>query len=134
MKNLSIGVFSIIVIFLISSCTRTRTYDFESINTTHFNLEVFEIGNHEDIVTIQINPYDTAQITGYEIEGVLLVKEPLLGLAVSEYSDSTGSYSNNSGSLTSILDLDKDNFNIIKVVPKNNSIYENDIFAFEVNE
>ncbi|MGM0580435.1 MAG: hypothetical protein ACQETL_07135 [Bacteroidota bacterium] len=127
-------VFLLISVCVLFSCTRKNEYEFQILNQTDYSLDRFELGSRNGEINIELNRYDTSNIIIYDFEGTYFnFTEPMLYMAVVEYSDSIKTYKNDFGHMTSIPDLSRNNLNIIEVVLADTIENENDIFEFIVN-
>ncbi|WKK77806.2 hypothetical protein QYS49_12370 [Marivirga salinae] len=134
MNKIQGPIFLLISVWVLISCTRKNEYEFQVINQTDYNLDRFALGNGNDKINMELSPHDTSNIIIYDFAGTYFnFTEPMLYLAVVEYSDSSKTYSNDIGHMTSIPDLSRNNLNIIEINLADTAKYENDIFDFVVN-
>lgn len=126
----------IIILFVLIniSCSKKATYDFEVSNETDYFINTFVIGSGDDKVKISINPNETSEIVSYEFGGTYFnFAEPMMSLAVKQYSDSIEVYDYNTGGGTSIPDLYKNKTNRIKISLDKESTDLNVVFLIETN-
>ena len=104
-------------------------------NETDYLINSFIIGSGDDKIEISIDPKGTSEIVTYEFGGTYFnFTEPLLAVAVKQYSDSIDTYDYNTGGVISIPDLFDKSSNSIKISLDKESTNSNVIFLLETNK
>jgi len=122
--------------FVFFSCSRKHDYRFNIYNKTNYKIITFELGEGKELTKITIAPNSSEEDVIYHFGGTYInFSEPLVGLIVYEYADSSKQYSNSFGRVASISKLYKKTSNRIEIVLSNTpSTRNNDLFEFKINE
>ena len=124
----------IIVVLLTISCSKKADYDFIITNETDFIINSFIIGSGDHRLDVTVQSNAKSEKVTYEFDGTYFnFTEPLLTLAVEQYSDSVDTYNYGTGGVTSIPDLSDESVNMINIKIDEESSTSNVSFKIETN-
>ena len=116
---------------MITGCAINRSYEILVINNTVYKIDTMNFGCGRNTKQISVNPKDTSNQFRMRFNYTFAISEPLLCVAISNFSDSTNNYKNSNGIVIPQSGLSRKKRNVITVKlyekPNNNS----DIFLIK---
>lgn len=130
-SKIFISIFLLTSIVVLTSCFEEREYEFIVTNNTTYRVDKMTISDTE----LSIDPNSTlAPVTITYKKGVgHFFTEPLVGMSVRTYSDSTTTYENTYGRVVSLSDLKEILPNIVTLELDPAPFYPTDVFIVKVN-